>query len=57
LILTTEKDAVRLVKFQQELQNIPLYVLPINSNFLFDEAKHFDTAVANFINEFKLKNK
>jgi tetraacyldisaccharide 4'-kinase len=57
IILTTEKDAVRLVKFQQELKNIPLYVLPISVNFLFDEGKHFDTAVANFINEFKLKNK
>jgi tetraacyldisaccharide 4'-kinase len=57
IILTTEKDAVRLVKFQQELQNIPLYVLPISVLFLFDEAKHFDTAVGNFINEFKLKNK
>jgi tetraacyldisaccharide 4'-kinase len=57
IILTTEKDAVRLVKFQQELKPIPLYVLPIKVNFLFDEAKHFDTAVANFINEFKLKNR
>ena len=57
VILTTEKDAVRLVKFQLELQEVPLYVLPITINFLFDEARHFDAAVLSFINEFKLKNK
>ncbi|HEX8332627.1 MAG TPA: tetraacyldisaccharide 4'-kinase, partial [Segetibacter sp.] len=34
IILTTEKDAVRLEKFQQELEHTPLYVLPISINFL-----------------------
>lgn len=54
-ILTTEKDAVRLVKFQQELQHVPLFVLPITINFLFGEASIFDNIVINFIKEFNLK--
>lgn len=57
IILTTEKDAVRLVKFQQELQHIPLYVLPISINFLFDEAIEFNNMVTGFINEFNNKNR
>lgn len=52
IILTTEKDAVRLIKFQEELQHIPMYVLPISIKFLFDEGKQFNNAVINFINDF-----
>ena len=37
MILTTEKDAVRLTKFKDELKEIPLYVLPIRHQFLFNE--------------------
>jgi tetraacyldisaccharide 4'-kinase len=53
LILTTEKDAVRLIKFRQELENCPLYVLPITPRFLFDEEPGFTDLIVTFITEFK----
>jgi tetraacyldisaccharide 4'-kinase len=52
IILTTEKDAVRLTKFNDELKDIPLYVMPIKHRFLFDEGKEFDTTVTSFITNF-----
>jgi len=51
-ILTTEKDAVRLLKFKEQLTNFPLYVLPIKHRFLFNEAALFDEAVINFVANF-----
>lgn len=53
LILTTEKDAVRLEKFRDKLQHLPLYVLPVRHGFLFDEGPAFDEAVVHFIEHFK----
>lgn len=53
LILTTEKDAVRLIKFRQELEDWPIYVLPIAPNFLFGEEARFTDLIVNFITEFK----
>lgn len=55
LILTTEKDAVRLVKYTQELQDIPLYVLPIKPLFLFEEEALFNKLVTDFVKQFYLK--
>ena len=52
LILTTEKDAVRLVKFRQELAGWPFYVLPITPGFLFGDAPRFTELIITFINEF-----
>ncbi|TAD94150.1 MAG: tetraacyldisaccharide 4'-kinase [Bacteroidetes bacterium] len=52
IILTTEKDAVRLLKFADLLQHLPVYVLPIEHQFLFNEGPDFDAAVLNFINNF-----
>ncbi len=52
LILTTEKDAVRLTKFNEQLTNIPLYVIPIRHHFLFDEGTQFNEMVVNFIQHF-----
>ena len=37
IILTTEKDAVRLSKFGEQLNNVPLYVIPLQHHFLFNE--------------------
>ena len=51
-ILTTEKDAVRLLKFTQELEQLSLYVLPIRHRFLFEEADKFNNAVIDFIRNF-----
>lgn len=53
IILTTEKDAVRLEKFRQEASGIPLYVLPVRHKFLFDEAAKFEASVIQFIQQFK----
>lgn len=52
MILTTEKDAVRLVKFGSLLNEEPLYVLPIKTRFLFDEALRFNQKITRFIENF-----
>jgi tetraacyldisaccharide 4'-kinase len=57
LILTTEKDAVRLVKFTEQLASLPLYVLPIRHYFLFDEGGQFDELVLQFIQTFPFNRK
>jgi tetraacyldisaccharide 4'-kinase len=56
IILTTEKDAVRLLKFSPELEGLPFYVIPIRHYFLFDEGKEFDEMVVDFIRNFKNEN-
>ena len=53
LVVTTEKDAVRLVKFEQELKDIPFYVLPIGHHFLYGEAQSFIDIIGNFISTYK----
>ena len=53
MIITTEKDAVRLVKFEQELRQLPIYVLPIGHHFLNGEAQSFLHLIINFIRTFK----
>jgi tetraacyldisaccharide 4'-kinase len=52
IILTTEKDAVRLVKFEQELTGMPLYVVPIELEFLFNDAGRFNGLIGTFIKDF-----
>jgi tetraacyldisaccharide 4'-kinase len=54
IILTTEKDAVRLTKFQEELKELPFYVLPIRHKFLFEEGEQFNNAVISFIRNFRI---
>jgi tetraacyldisaccharide 4'-kinase len=53
IILTTEKDAVRLVKFNMELADLPLYVIPIRHDFLFGEEGKFNELVIKFIRNFR----
>ncbi len=53
IILTTEKDAVRLMKFNSEIAEWPLYVIPVRHRFLFDEGAIFDEKVLNFIQAFQ----
>ena len=52
IILTTEKDAVRLQKFRKELADYPVYVLPIRHRFMFDEAEKFESVITAFIGSF-----
>jgi tetraacyldisaccharide 4'-kinase len=53
IIVTTEKDAVRLSKFESELKDLPFYVIPIEHEFLFNEASRFNNLVRAFIANFK----
>lgn len=53
MIITTEKDAVRLSKFQGEISQLPLYVLPMHHRFLFDEGAIFDRNILNFVERFE----
>ncbi|MEO7309613.1 MAG: tetraacyldisaccharide 4'-kinase [Chitinophagaceae bacterium] len=54
IILTTEKDAVRLLKFEKELADMPLYVLPIEHKILFNEAQKLQSLIRDFIVKFKM---
>jgi tetraacyldisaccharide 4'-kinase len=53
LILTTEKDAVRLTKFKEELAGIPSYVIPIAHEFLFLQENAFLGQIISFIRQFE----
>lgn len=53
IILTTEKDAMRLLKFSSDLEGLPLYVLPIEHKFLFGGEEPFLQSVTRFIQNFK----
>lgn len=53
VIVTTEKDAVRLEKFNTEIAQLPWYVLPVAPRFLFDEQASFDRLIVQFIEDFK----
>ncbi|MBO9572345.1 MAG: tetraacyldisaccharide 4'-kinase, partial [Chitinophagaceae bacterium] len=55
IILTTEKDAVRLKKFEQSLGAYPFYVVPIQVEFLFEEERRFTEIIGKFISGFKNK--
>jgi tetraacyldisaccharide 4'-kinase len=53
MIVTTEKDAVRLMKFQDQINELPLYVIPVQHEFLFEEGNIFDELTMDFIKKFK----
>jgi tetraacyldisaccharide 4'-kinase len=53
IILTTEKDAMRLMKFKDELGDLPFFVIPIRHHFLFEQGEKFNGTVIKFIEEFK----
>ncbi len=55
IILTTEKDGVRLEKFRNELEDYPIYVLPMKHEFLFNDGSKFESSVVEFIESNKLK--
>jgi tetraacyldisaccharide 4'-kinase len=53
IILTTEKDAVRLDKFGTELADLPVYVIPVRHQFLFGEGEKFNNRIESFIKNFE----
>jgi len=57
MIITTEKDATRLLKFRQTLIDYPLYVIPIEVQFPFGDENRFTELITNFIGAFKNKNR
>lgn len=52
IVLTTEKDSVRLLKYKNELEDFPIYVIPIRHRFLFNEAEKFERRILDFVAEF-----
>ena len=55
VIITTEKDAVRLTKFQNQISQLPIYVLPITQQFLLGGDVAFNKHVVQFIDSFANK--
>ena len=53
MILTTEKDGVRLSKFEAELSDMPVFVLPVQQHFLFNEETAFNKIIVDFIESFQ----
>jgi len=52
ILLTTEKDAVRLQKFSQQLRDLPFFVMPIQPVFMFREESQFTRLITTFIQDF-----
>jgi tetraacyldisaccharide 4'-kinase len=52
IIVTTEKDGVRLSKFEKELETFPVYVLPMEHKFLLDGELEFEKEILNFVKAF-----
>lgn len=56
VIITTEKDAVRLEKHKEKLliQNLAIYYIPIRVEILFDQQKEFDEAIIKHVKSGKV---
>lgn len=48
IILTTGKDAVRLVRYKEQLEDLPVYVIPISVNFLFGQSVEFNKLILDY---------
>ncbi len=53
IILTTEKDSVKLLKFKKGLEHLPVYVLPMAHRFLFDKTAEFENEIMDFVKSFE----
>lgn len=55
IILTTEKDAMRLNEHRDYIMKnkIPIFVLPVSVDFLFDQKEEFDNTIKSLLLEFK----
>lgn len=52
IIITTEKDAVKFRSIQAQIGDLPVYVLPVEHQFLFNEGARFDKLVRDFAKQF-----
>ena len=43
------------MKFNHELKDIPVYVMPINVQFLFNDENRFNDLISKFITNFNTK--
>lgn len=57
IMLTTEKDAVRLAKFGDQLNDVPLYVIPLKHHFLFNDEENFLSLIKKYIKDFVVQVK
>lgn len=57
MIITTEKDAVRLRLLEKNISNLhlPLYILPMKVYFLFDEGETFNRYIFDYVTEARAK--
>lgn len=53
IIITTEKDGVRLAKFEKELEKLPIYVLPMMHKFMFGQEAEFEKDVLEFVSSYE----
>ena len=53
VVLTTEKDAVRLLKFEEQLKDYPVFVLPVEHEFLFNGSENFNKLILQYITSYK----
>lgn len=56
IILTTEKDAMRLNEFKDFIlsNDLPVFILPVSVNFLFNTKNEFDAEIKKFLLDFKV---
>ncbi len=52
MIITTEKDMVKLKQYQSELHGLPIYVLPMTHKILFDEENDFTQQILSFVKSY-----
>ncbi len=53
IVVTTEKDAVRLIKYKSQIEGFPIYVLPIKHVFHDTGAQELKGILLDFINQTK----
>ncbi len=54
IILTTEKDGVRLAKYESELKQLPIYIIPMRHKFLFGGEYEFEKSIISFVDSYKV---
>lgn len=54
IILTTEKDGIRLAKYESELKHLPIFIIPMRHKFLFGGENEFEKSVISFVDSFKV---
>jgi len=53
MILATEIDSVKLAPFKEQLADLPVYILPIELDFLFQQKEAFNQVILQYINNHK----